>query len=301
MKMNLKAKDFADKTNLEKSLSTLLKKPLMAVLKKDVEKLPFCYEVDYFGEGRGFMSIGVAKEVNKMFKTKRSKGQDGADKKKVAFGHVSINDDGEFEFCVVGGKMKETDAKKVIKSIAILKKNIGDNFIITSGEAKVKNEAAAEVEEEVEEEEVEEEVKGAKELANDYKIMLAEYKEVQKAEHDTKLVKQLYKELLSWELSFQELDAETQAKLDKFQKSYAGTLESVKKIMIADKKIGIQVDKVAETIMNYINVEDHDSDEAKNLYTEASKGLDTLIKYGAFVKSSTLLAQCRQLKELLDS
>ena len=143
MKVNIKAKDFNDKATLEKTLSTKLKKPVMALKKKSVEKLPFCYEADYFSEGKGFMSIGVAKEILKLFKTGRSKGQGKdengkavkVDKKKVAYGVVSVDDDGQFVFNVKGGIMKKAQAKKVIKSIGILKKGIGDNFIITKGEA----------------------------------------------------------------------------------------------------------------------------------------------------------------------
>jgi gas vesicle protein len=142
MKIMIKAKDFADKANLEKTLSTKLKKPVSAILKKTAEKLPFCYEVDYFSEGKGFMAIGRSNEVYKLFKTKRCKGQGvdergkaiKIDKKKVAYGHVSLNDAGQFEFCVLGGIMKDMQAKKVIKSIPILKKMIGDNFVIVKGE-----------------------------------------------------------------------------------------------------------------------------------------------------------------------
>jgi len=143
MKINIKKKDFEDKANLEKTLGTKLKKPVSALLKKSVEKLPFCYEVDYFSEGNGFISIGVTKEVYKLYKTKRAKGQGTdengkamkIDKKKVAFGNVSINAQGQVEFCVLGGMMKAMQAKKVIKSIGILKKMIGDNFVIVKGEA----------------------------------------------------------------------------------------------------------------------------------------------------------------------
>ncbi|MCH2023286.1 MAG: hypothetical protein MK207_12490 [Saprospiraceae bacterium] len=138
MKIQIKAKDFADKETLEKNLSTKLKKPLAALLDKKVPSLPFCYEVDYFSVGMGFISIGVTKEVYKLYKTKRSKGQgtEGKiDKKKVAYGNVSINDEGQVEFCVLGGIMKHMQAKKVIKSIPILKKKIGDNFVIIKGEA----------------------------------------------------------------------------------------------------------------------------------------------------------------------
>merc|ERR1712072_860462 len=125
-----------------KSLSTLLKKPLMALLSGKVEKLPFCYEAEYFDDGSGFMSIGVAKEVDKMFKTKRSKGQgtEGKiDKKKVAYGVVKKNAEGMLEFCVLGGMMKPMQAKKVIKSIPILKKKVGDKFVIAKGEVVTEN------------------------------------------------------------------------------------------------------------------------------------------------------------------
>jgi hypothetical protein len=142
MKCNIKIKDFDDKANLEKSLSNKLKKPVIALKKKVVEKLPFCYEADYFSDGKGFVSIGIAKEIQKLFKTGRSKGQGKdengktvkIDKKKVAYGTVSVNEEGIFVFKVKGGVMKRAQAKKVIKSVALLKKLIGDNFIISKGE-----------------------------------------------------------------------------------------------------------------------------------------------------------------------
>ncbi|MCH2021217.1 MAG: hypothetical protein MK207_01955 [Saprospiraceae bacterium] len=152
MKMNLKAKDFAKKEELQKSLSTLLKKPLMALLSGKVDKLPFCYEAEYFDDGSGFMSIGVAKEVDKLFKTKRSKGQGQGDegkidKKKVAFGVCRLSPEGSIEFCVLGGLMKPMEAKKCIKSIPILKKKVGDKYIISKGEAEIVNEEAGAKEE----------------------------------------------------------------------------------------------------------------------------------------------------------
>ncbi len=108
----------------------------MALLSGKVEELPFCYEHEYFDDGGGFMSIGVAKEIDKMFKTKRSKGQgtEGKiDKKKVAFGVCRLAEDGSIEFCVLGGMMKPMQAKKCIKSIPILKKKVGDKYKISKG------------------------------------------------------------------------------------------------------------------------------------------------------------------------
>ena len=141
MKIQIKAKDFLDKEKLEKELDKKLKKPLAALMEGKVEVLPFCYEVDYFEDGKGFVSIGETKEVYKLFKTKRVKGQgtdeDGKpmkiDKKKVAYGTVSMTEDNELQFYVMGGIMKPLEAKKVIRSIGILKKKIGDRFQIVKG------------------------------------------------------------------------------------------------------------------------------------------------------------------------
>ena len=141
MKIQIKAKDFLDKEKLEKELDKKLKKPLAALMEGKAEVLPFCYEVDYFEDGKGFISIGETKEVYKLFKTKRVKGQgtdeDGKpmkiDKKKVAYGTVSMTEDNELQFYVMGGIMKPLEAKKVIRSIGILKKKIGDRFQIVKG------------------------------------------------------------------------------------------------------------------------------------------------------------------------
>jgi hypothetical protein len=137
LKFAAKAKDFEDKEKLKKSLDTLLKKPLKALLDPKVkEKFNFCYEVDYFGPGEGFMSIGKALEIDKIYKTKRSKGQgtEGkVDKKKVAFGECWLNDEGIVEFNPIGGLLKFPQLKIVIKSIKILKMKIGVKFAIVKG------------------------------------------------------------------------------------------------------------------------------------------------------------------------
>ena len=136
MKINIKAKDLADLVALQKVLDNKLKKPVNALLSGVA--LPFCYEVALFPDGGGFLCIGETKEIQNIWKKQRSKGQykkpDGTiekvDKKKVAYGTVQLNADGVFEFVVEGGTMKRAQAKIVIKSITILKKNIGDNFVI---------------------------------------------------------------------------------------------------------------------------------------------------------------------------
>ena len=141
MNIGIKKKDFLNKSLLESILDTKLKKPVGALEKGTVSQLPFCYEVDLFGEGRGFLCIGQAKEVQQLYKTKRVKGQGldeqgktiKVDKKKVAYGVVRVSDTGVFEFYVEDGLMKPLEAKAVIKSIPFLKKTIGEKFAIFKG------------------------------------------------------------------------------------------------------------------------------------------------------------------------
>lgn len=137
MKINIKAKDFSDKEKLQKTLSTKLKKPMQHLEKTPGAKLPFCYEVGYFEDGSGFLCIGETKEVQRIYKTQRCKGngtEGKIDKKKVAMGEVLINDQGVYEFYVQQGTMKNMQAKQVIKGIDLLKKKIKDNFVIRGGE-----------------------------------------------------------------------------------------------------------------------------------------------------------------------
>ena len=65
------------------------------------------------------MSIGKSIEIQKMYKTKRSKGQghEGkVDKKKVAFGECWLNDAGVVAFNPLGGKIKQMQLKSVTKN-----------------------------------------------------------------------------------------------------------------------------------------------------------------------------------------
>ncbi len=138
MKINIKLKDFLDKVTLQKNLDTRLKKPVQFLAKQAGTPLPFCYEAEYFEDGSGFMSIGVAKELTAHFKKQRTKGQGKdesgklvkIDKKKVAYGQVTLNEEGVYEFLVEGGMMKKPQVKATIKSVGFLKKNIGDKFAI---------------------------------------------------------------------------------------------------------------------------------------------------------------------------
>jgi hypothetical protein len=97
------------------------------------QALPFYYEVGYFESGAGFLSIGEAKELHRIYKTQRTKGngEEGKiDKKKVAYGEVRLNQEGIYEFVVEQGKIKKNEAKAVIKSIKLLKQQIGDQFTL---------------------------------------------------------------------------------------------------------------------------------------------------------------------------
>lgn len=153
MKFQVKLKELLQKAEeVEKTLVAKLKKPINHIISAPGEELPFCYEFNHFGEGRHFLSIGVAKEIDKHFKQKRVKGQGldenmkptKIDKKKVAYGIVRVNDEGIFEFCVLGGLMKPMEAKQVMKSNTLLKNKIGDKYVIIKGEGGTPEEVAEE-------------------------------------------------------------------------------------------------------------------------------------------------------------
>ncbi len=67
------------------------------------------------------------------------------DKKKVAYGKVRVNDEGIFEFCVMGGVMKIMEAKQVMKSNTLLKNKIGDKYVIIKGEGSAPEETGDEM------------------------------------------------------------------------------------------------------------------------------------------------------------
>lgn len=153
MKISINKKIFLDKTVLQKSLPQRLKKPIQALASKKVKVLPFYYENNHFEDGSGFIAIGETKELHRIFKTERVKGNGGKDKKgkvqkidkkNVGYGQVLINDQGVFEFQLEGGFMKKLQAKAVINSLTILKQTIGQNFIITKGDAPVKDDSKKE-------------------------------------------------------------------------------------------------------------------------------------------------------------
>ncbi len=138
MKTNIKLKDFLDKETLQKTLETKIKKALMFLAKNPSTPLPFQYESGYFDDGTPFFSVGIAKEIHSVFKKQRSKGQGKdengkivkIDKKKVAYGQVTFNGEGVYEFLVEGGTLKRALLKKDLTLLPIVKKVIGSNFAI---------------------------------------------------------------------------------------------------------------------------------------------------------------------------
>jgi len=279
MKMNLKAKDFADKENLKKSLDTLLKKPLMALLSGKVEKLPFCYEVDYFGPDEGFISIGVAKEVDKMFKTKRCKGQglEGKiDKKKVAYGVIKLNPEGGVEFCVLGGMMKQMQAKKVIKSINILKKKIGDKFIISKGEN-------------IDEETIDENdtttvadvMDAGAAVTNEIKNLIVTIGNAMKDTISTTVVPNVKRKVVSD--NDMKLSIDLMAEIEKLKKLYESAEENVKKSVSKHyEKIMTyipQLDKITTAIEKLLGTSDGNDDNSDDDAAQKNKEMEDFLKY----------------------
>ncbi|MCH2020995.1 MAG: hypothetical protein MK207_00840 [Saprospiraceae bacterium] len=279
MKMNLKAKDFADKENLKKSLDTLLKKPLMALLSGKVEKLPFCYEVDYFGPDEGFISIGVAKEVDKMFKTKRCKGQglEGKiDKKKVAYGVIKLNPEGGVEFCVLGGMMKQMQAKKVIKSINILKKKIGDKFIISKGEN-----IDGETIDENDTTTVADVMDAGAAVTNEIKNLIVTIGNAMKDTISTTVVPNVKRKVVSD--NDMKLSIDLMAEIEKLKKLYESAEENVKKSVSKHyEKIMTyipQLDKITTAIEKLLGTSDGNDDNSDDDAAQKNKEMEDFLKY----------------------
>ena len=138
MKTNINLKDFLDKETLQKTLEAKVKKAVMWLAKNPGSPLPFLYEYAYFDDGRSFLSVGISKELYNVFKKQRSKGQ-GKDaggnpvkvnKKHVAYGQLTLNEEGIYAFLPEGGFLKKMQLKQAIKDWGIYKKQIGSNFTI---------------------------------------------------------------------------------------------------------------------------------------------------------------------------
>ena len=92
------------------------------------------------------------------------------------------------------------------------------------------------------------------EMADDYKDLLSEFKEAQKAEHDVDVVKLLYKEIVVWRKNFKKMDKAAKSKLDKHNTSCEETLKEVKKIIKVDQNIDEDVKKLSAIVMKFIEV-----------------------------------------------
>lgn len=149
-------------------------------------------------------------------------------------------------------------------------------------------------------EEIEDKV-SAKELAEDYKELLTEFKEVQKSEHDVDVAKLLYKEIVVWRKNFGKLDATAQEKLAKFNQSCETTLSELKKIIKVDQNIGEEVKKVVKIVLDYIEIDNETSPNAVKLKKEAKEILDKLQKFCKFVNAKKLTQKCNQLQTMLES
>jgi hypothetical protein len=155
MRNGLNKKIFNDKILLQKTLPKYIKKTLLAIANGKASSLPFYYEAAHFEDGSPFIAIGEAKEVHKIFKTERVKGNGGKDengkiikinKKLVAYGDLCLTEEGGYEFQIQTGFIKKQQLKACINSITILKQTIGQNFTITKGGVPVKEEESLEEE-----------------------------------------------------------------------------------------------------------------------------------------------------------
>ncbi len=142
MKNGLNKKIFEDKALLQKNQVKYLKKGLLALAAKKIPELPFYYEVGHFEDGSDFITIGEAREIHKIFKQERVKGNGSKDaqgkiqkinKKLVAYGTLCLNDSGQYDFQIDQGFIKKTHLKGSINHVALLKQKIGQNFLITKG------------------------------------------------------------------------------------------------------------------------------------------------------------------------
>ena len=314
-KTNTKVKDVDMKGN-----KPLTKGKIKKVASKEGERTPYYYLGGYF-ENNGkpigdFLSLGNSLKLEKHFvqhEMKKSKSslidEKRQDPKKASMGDVYV--EGSVIHFAPHDKCKLPESKwaKVLKD---LKENFSGMkaVVIINGkivaadeeeETSGSPEATPAVPEPVEETPVIEDTVSAKVLTEDYKVLLAEFKEAQKAEHDVDVVKLLYKEIVVWRKNFDKLDKAAQEKLVKFNASCEATLLEVKKIIKVDQNIGADVTKVTAAVTNYLSTDDHESAEALKFKAEAKGLLVKLEKYCKFVNAQKLTKKCNQLQEMLAS
>ncbi len=305
LKFAAKAKDFENKEQLKKNLDTLLKKPLKALLDPAVkEKFTFCYEVDYFGQGEGFMSIGKTVEIQKMYKAKRSKGlghEGKIDKKKVAYGECWLNDAGVVAFNPLGGKIKQMQLKSVIKSIKLLKMKIGVNFEVVKGAPLP--EAPAETVAEIP-------------ADNDTADSLADGGDA--AEGLKSLSERIFKAFAPLQKQFdREVADKVVADLKSWMSTYKGSEDAVK---AAHKDIGAKVQKVGgylkkaiqvdntidkvidplfRSIDQFNNLADHSNEKGQQLKEAIEKGFNDASKMAANIKDLELVEVLKDYVKVL--
>ncbi len=311
MKMNglkfaAKAKDFENKEQLKKNLDTLLKKPLKALLDPAVnEKFAFCYEVDYFSPGEGFMSIGKSIEIQKMYKTKRSKGQghEGkVDKKKVAFGECWLNDAGVVAFNPLGGKIKQMQLKSVIKSIKLLKMKIGVNFEIVQG-APVAGTPAETVAEMPADNNTADNQSESGAAADTLKSLgesiFKAFVPIQK-QFDREVADKVVADLKAWMASYKGSE-------DAVKAAHKGTGAKVQKVAAYLKK-AIQVDNSIDKIIDplfknidqFNNLVDHSTEKGQQLKEAIEKGFNDASKMAASIKDTELIEVLKDYIKVLN-
>lgn len=313
-KTNKKVKDVDIKAN-----KALTKGKVKKVASQEGERTPFYYIGDYFesnGKAVGdFLSFGNSMKLEKHFvqnEMKKSKAcmkdTNTQDPKNAAMGEVYVENSVIYfephEKC----KVPEAKWAKILKN---LKEHFSGMKAVAIIDGKVlsaeednnsgSSESASttpESDEEVQEIDDKVTVQG---LADDYKELLSEFKEAQKAEHDADVVKLLFKELKVWRNNFKKLDAAAKAQLAKHHTSSEATLVEVKKIIKVDQNIDEDVKKVVSVVMKYLETDNHESPKALKFKKHAEEMLVKLQKYCKFVNAKKLTKKCNELQALLAS
>jgi hypothetical protein len=317
--------DQLDKTNKKvkdvdlKSNKALTKGKVKKVASQEGERTPFYYIEGYFennGKAVGdFLSFGNSMKLEKHFiqnEMKKSKNslmdEKVQDPKKAAMGEIYVENSVIYfephEKC----KVPEGKWSKILKN---LKENFSgmkavaiiDGKILSAEEDTTSGspETASTTPDPVEEvQEIDGKVT-VQELASDYKDLLAEFKEAQKAEHDADVVKLLYKEIIVWRKNFKTMDKTAKEQLSKHSASCDATLLEVKKIIKVDQNIDDDVKKVVGVVMKYLATDDHKSPKALKFKGHAEEMLVKLQKYCKFVNAKKLTKKCNELQELLAS
>jgi hypothetical protein len=315
-KTNKKVKDADIKAN--KALS---KGKIKKVASQEGERTPFYYLGGYF-ENNGkpvgdFLSFGNSLKLEKHFvqnEMKKSKTsfieEKVQDPKRAAMGEIYVEKNVIYFEPHDKCKVPESKWPKILKdlkeyfsgmkAVAIINgKVLAAEELDGSGSPETASTTA-----EPDSEEDIQEIDGKvtiKELADDYKDLLGEFKEAQKTEHDVDVAKLLYKEIVVWRKNFKKLDKDAQEKLSKHNTSCEATLLDVKKIIKVDQNIGEEVKNVIAVVTKYLGHADHESGIAQKQKQKAEELLEKILKYCKFVNAKKLTKKCHELQGLLAS